>query len=285
MSVLDEDWLLLASLFPPNWEDLGRTTGAIARLRGFNSVGDVLRALLMHVASGWSLRETSTRAKLAGIAEVSDVTLLNRLRQSESWLRELCQVLWKDNGVDLTPAIAGYPVRVVDGSVVKEPGKTGSQWRLHYSLRLPSLECDEFILTAAHGHGNGDRLGRFQFGKGELILADAGYSKPPSVAAVHQKGALLCVRFNPGTMSLLDGEGHPLALRKLLRTIKRPGRPAEWPAWVHYDNARIAGRLCAIRKSQEAIARAHRHIELNVNRMNIRLCSTSIAASTGQNSD
>jgi len=90
MSVLDEDWLLLASLFPPNWEDLGRTTGAIARLRGFNSVGDVLRALLMHVASGWSLRETSTRAKLAGIAEVSDVTLLNRLRQSESWLRELC---------------------------------------------------------------------------------------------------------------------------------------------------------------------------------------------------
>lgn len=83
----------------------------------------MLRALLMHVGSGWSLRETSARAKLAGVAEVSDVSLLNRLRQSESWLRELCQQLWKDNGVDLTPAIAGYPVRVVDGSVVKEPGK------------------------------------------------------------------------------------------------------------------------------------------------------------------
>ena len=61
--------------------------------------------------------------------------------------------------MDLTPTIAGYPVRLVDGSVVKEPGKTGSQWRLHYSLRLPSLECEEFILTPAHGTGNGDCLG------------------------------------------------------------------------------------------------------------------------------
>jgi len=139
MAVIDEDWSVLLSLFPPEWEELGRKTGAISRLRGFSSVGDVLRTLLMHVGTGWSLRETAVRAKLAGVADVSDVTLLNRLRQAEGWLRELCQRLWQENGLDLTPAIAGYPVRLVDGSVVKEPGKTGSQWRLHYSLRLPSL--------------------------------------------------------------------------------------------------------------------------------------------------
>jgi hypothetical protein len=266
MSVLDEDWSLLASLFPRDWEELGRKTGAITRLRAFDSVDSVLRVLLMHVGSGWSLRETAVRAKLAGIAEVSDVTLLNRLRQSESWLQELCRQLWKDNGVDLPPTIAGYPVRVVDGSVVKEPGKTGSQWRLHYSLRLPSLECDELILTPAHGKGNGDQLGRFHFRKEELILADAGYSKPPGVAAVHQKGARLCVRLNPGTLSLSDEGGHRLALRALLRTITRPGQTAEWPAWALCDKKRIAGRVCAIRKSEEAIVRAHRNIELKVNR-------------------
>jgi hypothetical protein len=266
MSVIDEDWGLLASLFPSDWEELGRKTGAITRLRGFDSIESVLRVVLMHVGSGWSLRETAVRAKLAGIAEVSDVTLLNRLRQSERWLQELCQQLWKDNGVDLPPTIAGYPVRVVDGSVVKEPGKTGSQWRLHYSLRLPSLECDEFILTPAHGLGNGDRLGRFHFREGELILADAGYSKPPGVAAVHQNGARLCVRFNPGTMSLLDEKEKPLGLLDLLRTITRPGQTAEWPAWVRCDKDKITGRVCAIRKSKDAIARAHRQIELKVNR-------------------
>jgi hypothetical protein len=266
MSVIDEDWHILLSLFPTDWEELGRKTGAITRLRGFDSVGNVLRTLLMHVASGWSLRETAVRANLAGIAQVSDVTLLNRLRQSAGWLRELCQQLWKENGVDLTPGIAGYPVRVVDGSVVKEPGKTGSQWRLHYSLRLPSLECDEFILTPAHGHGNGDRLGRFHFAAGELILADAGYSKPPGVASVHQQGAHICMRLHPQTLPLFDEQGRPLQLLALLSRLSRPGQSAEWPAWAQHEKQRIAGRVCAIRKSDEAIARAHRKIELNVKR-------------------
>ena len=266
MGVANEEWSVLLSLFPAEWEEMGRTTGAISRLRGFDSVGNVLRTLLMHVGTGWSLRETAVRAKLAGIADVSDVTLLNRLRQSEGWLRELCQRLWKENGVDLTPGIAGYPVRLVDGSVVKEPGKTGSQWRLHYSLRLPSLECDEFILTPAHGRGNGDRLARFDFRPGELILADAGYSNPPGVMAVHRKGALVCVRLNPHTLPLFDGQGHRLELLPLLRTLSGPGQSAEWAAWVKEGRQRIAGRVCAIRKSEDAIARAQRKIELKVNR-------------------
>ena len=266
MPVLDEDWNLLLSLFPAAWEELGRKTGAITRLRGFDSVANVLRTVLMHVGTGWSLRETAVRAKLAGIAEVSDVTLLNRLRQSESWLRELCQQLWKDNGVDLTPAIAGYPVRVVDGSIVKEPGKTGSQWRLHYSLRLPSLECDEFILTPAHGAGSGERLGRFHFQTGELILADAGYCKSQGVSAVKQKGAELCVRFHAGTLPLFDDQGRRLQLLEQMRTLSRSGQTAQFPVWVHDGEHRIAGRVCAIRKSEEACVRARRKIELKANR-------------------
>lgn len=266
MSAAEEDWSVLLSLFPSEWEELGRQTGAITRLRGFNSVGDVLRTLLMHIGTGWPLRETSVRAKLAGIADVSDVTLLNRLRQSENWLRELCHQLWNENGVDLTPAIAGYPVRLVDGSVVKEPGKTGSQWRLHYSLRLPSLECDEFILTPAHGKGNGDRLGRFHFRSGELILADAGYSNPPGVAAVDQKKAQICMRLNPHTLPLFDARGRRLEVPTLLRTLSHPGLAAEWPARVRYERRYIAGRICAIRKSEEAIAKAQRKIELKVRR-------------------
>jgi transposase len=35
---------------------------------------------------------------------------------------------------------------------------------------------------------------------------------------------------------------------------------------VQYEKRRIAGRVCAIRKSEEAIARAQRQIELKVNR-------------------
>jgi hypothetical protein len=53
--------------------------GAVTRLRGFHSFNALFRTLLMHVGCGWSLRETAVQANLAGIADVSDVTLLNRL--------------------------------------------------------------------------------------------------------------------------------------------------------------------------------------------------------------
>src|ERR1039458_539125 len=136
MTALD-DWQVLLGLFPGGWRELGRSSGAVRRLRGFSSVDALLRTVLLHVGCGWSLRETAVQARLAGIADVSDVTLLNRLRDSEVWLRHLCRQLWQEGGVSLQPALGGRAVRVLDATVVREPGPTGSQWRIHYSLRLP----------------------------------------------------------------------------------------------------------------------------------------------------
>ena len=87
MAELD-DWQILVGLFPAEWQQTGRSSGAIRRLRGFPSLEALLRTLLLHVGCGWSLRETAVQAKLAGIASVSDVTLLNRLRDAENWLRQ-----------------------------------------------------------------------------------------------------------------------------------------------------------------------------------------------------
>lgn len=260
MSALREDWQVLRELFPPDWEQLGRNTGAVRRLRGFDSIEAVLRTLLLHVGCGWSLRETAVHANLAGIAEVSDVTLLNRLRQSEEWLRQLCERLWKDNGVDLQPAFKGRPVRLVDATTVKEPGKTGGQWRIHYSLRLPGLECDHFDLTPARGKNAGERLGRFVFHVGEVVMADAGYSHPPGIAAVVRQGADVCVRLNPASLPLWDEQGRPFPLLKRLKKLQRAGKTAEWRVWVHAGDQQIAGRVCAVRKSEEAIRKAQRKL-------------------------
>jgi hypothetical protein len=260
MSALGEDWQVLLGMFPSNWQELGRSTGAVARLRGFDSLNDLLRTLLLHVGCGWSLRETSVQAKLAGIAEVSDVTLLNRLRQAEDWLRQLCQQLWKENGVSLEPALENRPVRLVDATTVREPGKTGGQWRIHYSLRLPTLECDHFELTAARGQNTGEKLGRFVFHAGEMVLADAGYSHPPGVAAVVGQRADVCVRLNPSSLPLLDEQGRPFPLVKRIRSLRRAGQIAEWRVWVQSGEQKIAGRICGVRKSEQAIQKAQRKI-------------------------
>ena len=128
MSALHENWRILLKMFPADWEELGRRTGAVKRLRGFASLEALLRTLLLHVGCGWSLRETAVQAKLGGIADVCDVTLLTRLRQSETWLRQMCQSLWTENGLGLEAAVKGMPVRLIDATLVREPGPTGANW-------------------------------------------------------------------------------------------------------------------------------------------------------------
>lgn len=256
-----ENWQVLRGLFPSGWEQLGRSSGAVRRLRGFSSLEALLRTLLMHVGCGWSLRETAVQAKLAGIADVSDVTLLNRLRDSENWLRQLCQQLWKDNGVELQPSVHGRTVRLVDATVVKEPGQTGSQWRIHYSLRLPTLECDCFDLTSTQGPNSAERFGHFRFKANELVLADAGYCHPAGIAAVVQQQADVCVRLNPHALPLWDKFGNPYSLLKPLAKLRSSGQVAEWPIWIRSGEAEIAGRICAIRKSRQAIEQAQRRLD------------------------
>ena len=256
-----DDWSVLLGLFPAGWRDLGRSSGAVRRLRGFSSLDALLRLLLLHVGCGWSLRETVVQAKLAGLAEVSDVTLLNRLRDAEGWLRELCQRLWRENGVQIDDRLVGRPVRLLDATTVREPGKTGSQWRLHYSLRLPSLECDHFELTADRGEGVGEQFGRFRFVPGELVLADAGYCHPAGIAAVVDSQAEVCVRLNPRGVSLRDGDDRRFILLEHLAALTKPGELASWPVLVRLGARRIAGRVCAIRKSHEAIERAQRRLD------------------------
>lgn len=259
MTVLD-DWSILQELFPSDWLELAKSSGAVRRLRGFASVEALLHTLLLHVGCGWSLRETCVQAKLAGIADVSDVALLNRLRASEDWLRQMCEALLKENGISLQPSVAGRTLRLLDATTVHEPGKTGSQWRLHYSLRLPTLECDHFDLTSTRGSNTGERLGRFRFQAGELVLTDAGYCHPAGIAAVVAAKADICVRLNPYILSLFDGEGEAFPLLKRLSRLRKAGEPASWPVWIRSGDVWIQGRICAVRKSRQAIEQAQRRL-------------------------
>jgi hypothetical protein len=87
-----EDWDLLRSFFPVNWQELAKVTGALKGLRQDKSAESCLRVLLLHLGCGYSLRETVVRAKQAGLAELSDVALLKRLRKSKEWLCRLCRM-------------------------------------------------------------------------------------------------------------------------------------------------------------------------------------------------
>ena len=255
----DEDWLVLISLFPEGWQQQAKQTGAIERQRGITAPEALLRLFLLHVARGYSLRETAVRAKEAGLATISDVGLLKRLRRSEDWLRWLCTRLVIENGVQMPGEPGQRSVRIVDGTIIKEPGKTGSQWRILYSMRLPDLRCDYFDLTTTTGAGTGESFARLPVARHDLLLGDAGYCSVPGSQSVASRGGDVLVRVKPQSIRLQEKGGRKFDLLSHLRVLDKPGAIGEWK--VKLMGTSIQGRVCALRKSEEAIRQAHRRIE------------------------
>lgn len=266
----DENWKVLVSLFPKDWVEQAWETGAVERLRGFGDEGALMRTLLLHVGQGYSLRETVVRAKASGVAEVSDVALLKRLRKSEEWLRSLCVSLLRENGVDLAAGDAKINLRAFDATVVKEPGKTGSQWRIHYSLQIPSLRCDFFEISPTVGEGTGESFTRFPIRSKDFIIADRGYCSPAGVEYIAKTGAHMLVRVNTGALPLLSQSGRQFPLRSRLSSLAESGQIREWDVLVRGPEKEIVGRLCAVRKSQQAIDDAIRKLKRHESKHGVR---------------
>lgn len=257
----DENWRVLLSLLPDTWAQLAPQLGAVERHRGFATTEAVLRTLLLHVGKGYSLRETAVQAKLAGLADVSDVTVLCRLRQAEEWFRLLCQLLLEESGVPLPDGPRGRRVRLLDGTLIKESGRTGSLWRIHYSVRIPSLICDHLALTSTRGKGSAEILHRFPATPGDLVLADRGFCNPVGIDSLYRQGADVIVRWHSTSLPLYTVAGARFDLLPFLRALAMDEIGA-WPVRVgSEDQPQIAGRICALRKSEAAARKALRKIQ------------------------
>ena len=250
---MDEDWAVLMSFLPEHWRELASETGALKGLRKDKSVESLLRVLLLHVGCGHSLRESVVRAKMAGLADVSAMALMKRLKKSKDWLHALCVELFREQGIAVA-CNGGFQVRAFDATTVKEPGKTGSLWRLHYSVCLPSLTCDFFQLTATKGHGAGESLLHFPIRAGDHVLADRGYSTAKGIHHVAAAGGHVIVRVNTGSLVLRSTGGAPFDLLAALTSLERAGAVRSWPVVA------VAGRVCAVRKTQQASRLAQRKL-------------------------
>ena len=263
---MQEDWELLVSFLPANWQDLAVETGALKGLRKNKSVENLLRVLLLHLGCGHSLIETAVRARQEGLAELSSVALWHRLRKSQAWLRALCLELFRERGVALSEA-GGLQVRALDATTVKEPGQTGSLWRVHYSVRLPSLACDFFRLTETEGAGTGESFVQFPVQAGDHLLADRGYSTARGLRHVAQAGGRVIVRVNTSSLVLERADGRPFDLLAAVGTLRRAGRVGSWDVRaVDAEGVAATGRACALRKTQEAIRIAHKSLRRQASR-------------------
>ncbi len=270
-SGMTEDWGLLLSFLPCNWRDLAASTGALKGLRKDKSADNLLRVLLIHLGCGHSLHETVVRARQANLAELSAVALWNRLKKSQAWLRALCVELFRERGLELS-ASAGLQVRAINATTVKEPGKTGSLWRVHYSVCLPSLACDFFKLTETQGAGTGESFVHFPVRAGDYLLADRGYSTAAGIRYVADAGGRVTVRVNTRALPLHTLEGRPFDLLAAVQAIRRAGPVRSWQVQaVDKQGRAVAGRVCALRKTREAIRIAHKSLRKEASKKGTQL--------------
>ena len=259
---MTEDWPLLLSFFPNNWIELAGQTDALKKLRKDKDVENYLRTLLLHIGCGYSLRETATRAKLAGLADISDVALLGRLKKAKDWLHSLCVILFQEQGIGLGDTHSDFQVRLFDATNIKEPGPTGSLWRIHYSVRLPTLACDFFKITPTKGKGTGESFFQYSIKAGDYIIADRGYSTASGIHHVISKKAHVIVRVNTSSLPIWDMQQRSVVLLNFLQPLKKTGAVKSLKVLIPTrKGSTVEGRLCVVRKSNAAIELAHKRIK------------------------
>jgi hypothetical protein len=116
-------------------------------------------------------------------------------------------------------------------------------------------------VTDSQGAGNGETFARFPVSRGDLFIGDRAYGVVRGIRHVVQKGGDVLVRFGWNNLRLwgekkqhepFDLFGH---LRMLHGTVL-----GDWPVFIGDDKGRIAGRVCAVRKSRQAIEESQRRV-------------------------
>ncbi|MBP7000764.1 IS4 family transposase [Amaricoccus sp.] len=237
-----------------------RDAGALTRRRGVADASSLLRLGLCYGPGGMSLRETAAWAQMQGIAKLSDVALLKRLRGAADWFGHLAGRIVADRA-SASDRLGQRPLRLVDGTAVGAPGRGGAGWRLHMSYDPRASRFTDFELTDG---SEAERLDRFEPETGEIRVADRGFGHRPDcirhlaegpgdyVVRVHWRGLHWLEetgdRFD--VMGFLEGLGNDDSgeARVLIGRGKRQGSWEAFPA-----------RLVALRlppeKAEQARAR------------------------------
>jgi hypothetical protein len=248
--ILAEEWGVITRFLPDGWRELARSTGALKRARQVRSADVLLRLAFLYAASGLSLQQAAARATTAGLARISSVALMKRMRSAGPWLREIAEGIFA--GSARMPSLDAVPaerrLRIVDATHVRVSGSSGTNWRLHYVLRLPTLTCDFAEVTDSRG---GETYKRVPVERGDIILGDRGYCHREGVAHVLEHGGDVVVRLNASSFPLLDMEGGAFDLLRALRSIEGYA-PKEWMVRFRANDREYVARLCAVRKSVSA---------------------------------
>src|SRR6266849_4199416 len=200
--ILDH-WQQVRSHLPANFdvEATARARGAFTRAREVKNAETLLRLALGYGACGMSLRETCAWAEAAGIASVSDPSLIERLSKAASWLGDIVAALVAEQAKVPAGRWAGHRLRALDATSICQPGADRTTWRLHVGYDLATGQVDHVELTDGRG---AESVRRLAYQPGEIVLGDRYYAKPRDLRPVIDDGADFIVRTGWNALRRLD---------------------------------------------------------------------------------
>ena len=222
----DAEWERIQRMLPVDLEVTARDSGALTRRRQVRCAADLLRIVLAYAVCDFSLRLLGVWCVLRGLGDLSDVALLKRVRGSQRWLGSLLVAVLRQRRLML----AGLPVvrlRLIDATVISQPGSTGTDWRVHLGLDLDALCFDAIEVTDAKG---AESLVRIAPDPHAIQIADCIYAYRRSLQTGLNLAAPLIVRLHWSNSCLTDAEGRRLDILGWLRCL--PAAHHERRAWV-----------------------------------------------------
>lgn len=271
---IKDEWPVLKRFLPEGWEEKAFKLGALKRKKKIGSADTLLRVLFIHLADGKSLRTTAAYAHEAGLCSVNDVAILHRLKKSSEWFRWMAMELIEQTHINLLSEqfSTKFNIRLVDGTVIKEPGSTGTDWRIHYCVQLASLRCDYFHISDP---SVGESLLLYPVEKDDLLIGDRGYCNRKGIMHVLENRGQVMLRFHSTNLPLFKRNGKRIKALELLRTLKNDeAEVGDWDVWFRDPSDKehlVKGRICAIRKSEEAIKIAKKALRQRASRKGTRL--------------
>lgn len=245
------DWIRMSARIPVEIESLARETKALQRKREVKSGLDLLRLVLAYSVCDWSLRLVGAWATIIGLGHLSDVAVRKRLRNTLQWLGRIIGT-WLQKRQQ---ALAGRAVRVrlIDASVISEPGSEGTDWRLHARFDLGAFSMTGIEITDVSG---GETLKRHASEAGEISVADRGYAHRKGLGTIFAALAYIVVRITWQNLPLETADGQKFDLMRWLRAQSR--HPCETSVWVVTPEGRFGVRLVARRLPEDRAEEARR---------------------------
>jgi len=238
---------------------LAAETKALVRRRGVPDAEALLRLALARGPGGLSLRDTAAWAHLAGVAELTDASLNDRLHNSCEFLAAVGSAMLKSKVPGADFRWPGRVLRISDGTCVSKPGSKGTDWRVHAVYDLGAAGFSHFDVTDARG---GEALNRGVAIPGEIRLADRNYSTAKGfrrfvASAGEDASADYIVRLRWSSLRLSTPEGKKFDLVAHMLAMKADKPSDDLNVLIQGAGDPMPARLVIVRKPEEA-ARAER---------------------------